>query len=184
MDSALFRKYIQPLKPIPTGVTPILQPCGSIKGILFDIYGTLFISESGDIDMMVQKSDRNSQLQRLLEKHEIRMTPEELIGKFVSLVKEKHRERIASGVDFPEIEQDCIWMEALGIDEIDSARNFALEFEMIVNSVYPMPNVSPTLSTLKKMGIYLGLISNAQFYTRYLFDWFPCSIRDLVHLQD
>ncbi len=54
------------------------------------------------------------------------------------------------------------------------------EFELIVNPVYPMPNLKEVLIELKSRHITLGIISNAQFFTPYLFDWFLES--DLKHL--
>ncbi|MDI6688302.1 MAG: HAD hydrolase-like protein, partial [Desulfobacterales bacterium] len=52
-----------------------------------------------------------------------------------------------------------------------TARKFAAMFEMIINPVYPMPNLKEMLFACKKSQILLGIISNAQFYTPCLFDW-------------
>jgi len=71
-------------------------------------------------------------------------------------------------------------MSVIGDDNPERARVFALEFELIVNPVYPMPNLKQVLRELKNRHIILGIISNAQFFTPYLFDWFLKS--DLKHL--
>jgi len=76
------------------------------------------------------------------------------------------------GRDFPEVEIDRIWMRVLKKKEISTVRAFAVEFELIVNPVYPMPHLEKMLSVCKKQNIVMGIISNAQFYTPYLFDWF------------
>ena len=169
MDKAVYEKYIQPLEPIPTGVRPDLYLDGRIKVVLFDIYGTLLISESGGVHMLSGKTDKALELKLLLDKSHISISPEQLIRSFTEAITKKHQRLRASGVDYPEIEQDRIWMEVLEIENLEVGRNFALEFELIVNPVYPMPNLTPTLGTLKKMGIHLGIISNAQFYTEDVF---------------
>ena len=75
-------------------------------------------------------------------------------------------------VSSPEIEIDKIWMRVIGADNLQIARAFALEFELIVNPVYPMPHLKQVLRELKNRRIIVGIISNAQFFTPYLFDWF------------
>jgi putative hydrolase of the HAD superfamily len=48
-----------------------------------------------------------------------------------------------------------------------------------------MPNLEKMLSACKKSKILLGIISNAQFYTPYLFEWFlDSNLRDLGFHQD
>jgi putative hydrolase of the HAD superfamily len=60
----------------------------------------------------------------------------------------------------------------LNWDSRQKARQFAVEFELIANPVYPMPGLSETLRALKSAPLALGLISNAQFFTPQLFQWF------------
>ncbi len=45
------------LKPIPTLLKPFVRKDASIKAFLFDVYGTLLISASGDIDESVLSTD-------------------------------------------------------------------------------------------------------------------------------
>jgi putative hydrolase of the HAD superfamily len=63
-------------------------------------------------------------------------------------------------------------MKVLQKDDTDIVRQFAVEFELIVNSVYPMPKLEKMLSACRHQNILMGVISNAQFYTPYLFKWF------------
>jgi putative hydrolase of the HAD superfamily len=51
-------------------------------------------------------------------------------------------------------------------------REFALRYELAVNPVFPKPGVPELLTKIKKSGIILGLISNAQFFTPLLFEAF------------
>ena len=43
------RKLSAPLEPIPTGTALRLEPLDDVETVLFDIYGTLLISGSGDV---------------------------------------------------------------------------------------------------------------------------------------
>jgi len=52
------------------------------------------------------------------------------------------------------------------------ARAFALEYEALVNPAWPMPGLRTALSDLRRAGILLGILSNAQFYTPSLFECF------------
>ena len=63
-------------------------------------------------------------------------------------------------------------MQALDNKNLDPVRMFADEFESLVNPVYPMPHLSKLLLACKAGNILMGIISNAQFYTPFLFERF------------
>jgi putative hydrolase of the HAD superfamily len=84
------------------------------------------------------------------------------------------------GVDYPEIEVDKIWMQVLESYDIYSARRFAVEFEFLVNPVYPMPHAKSMLDACSEHSIQMGIISNAQFFTPMLFDIFFKSSGELI----
>jgi putative hydrolase of the HAD superfamily len=50
-------------------------------------------------------------------------------------------------------------------------RRFAVEYELIRNPIYPMPGLKQVLHTLRRRGMLMGIISNAQFYTPPLLEW-------------
>jgi len=54
-----------PMKPKPTGVSERLLPLIEIRVVLFDIYGTLFISGSGDIGVASKTSNQKALAQAL-----------------------------------------------------------------------------------------------------------------------
>jgi putative hydrolase of the HAD superfamily len=59
-------------------------------------------------------------------------------------------------------------------------KELALRYELAVNPVFPMPGARETLEVLRKRGLRLGLISNAQFFTPLLFrDFFDDSPEEL-----
>jgi putative hydrolase of the HAD superfamily len=166
------QKYIRPLKPIATSLTPAGALTDDIRCVLFDIYGTLFISGSGDISLAKQNSPQLAELRSLLAKYEIHKTPRAVLDEFHGAINARHKELRNKGIDYPEVKIDRIWQQVLQADDQNIARQFALEFELISNPVYPMPNLAELLSTGRQQDILMGIISNAQFYTPYLFNLF------------
>jgi putative hydrolase of the HAD superfamily len=172
MFKKLMSDYITPLSPIPTDQKPSLSLHNPVRAILFDIYGTLFISKAGDISLSKKEMEISSALNKLLVKYTVKQSFEELMGHFYRSIENTHENLKKTGIDFPEVRIDRIWMDLLKSKDITTARQFALEYEMIVNPVWPMPDLTEVLKTLKNRNIHMGIISNAQFFTPYLFDLF------------
>ena len=168
----MFEKYLIPLSPLVTPLNQSGKLDNKIKCILFDVYGTLFISDSGDICFTKKVVQETYKIEHLLERFKIKMNAKTLLTNFFNTVEKQHEELRQKGIDYPEIEIDEIWMRVIGSDNRERARAFALEFELIVNPAYPMPHLKEVLKELKNRHIVLGIISNAQFFTPYLFDWF------------
>jgi len=168
----LLSKYIKPIFPRPSSFHRSGKLEDKIRCILFDIYGTLLVSSSGDIGIAKRESYTSEKLENLLNKFGIQQTPSDILKRFFATIDDAHQTLKEKGVDFPEVEIDRIWMRVLEIDDLDRVRAFAMEFELIVNAVYPMPNFEKTLSACKDLDVLMGIISNAQFYTPYLFKWF------------
>ncbi len=172
MNKDLISKYITPLSPLPTSLNQSGNLKENIKCLLFDVYGTLFISGSGDIGIAKKNLRETEKLDQLLVKFKINKNSGAILKDFFACIEKKHKELREKGVDFPEVEIDRIWMKVLKNNNMDTVREFALLFELIVNPVYPMPHLKELLSACKKRKIPTGIISNAQFYTPYLFNWF------------
>jgi len=164
--------HIKPLSPLPTDLSPGGKLEEKIQCILFDVYGTLFISGSGDISIARKQSQQTRNIEILLDKYQIYKNRKTILNEFFLAVESEHERLKKKGIDFPEIEIDQIWKRVLEIADLDTVRSFAVEFELIVNPVYPMPNLERMLSTCKDSNVVMGIISNAQFFTPYLFDWF------------
>jgi putative hydrolase of the HAD superfamily len=143
-----------------------------IQCVLFDIYGTLFISGSGDISLAKKTSPETRKLQRLVQKFNIRKTPRDLIEELFRAIEDEHRRLRNDGIDYPEIKIDQIWKQILETDDLDSVRRFAVEYELIANPVFPMPDLDKALTACREQNLTMGLISNAQFFTPLLFEWF------------
>jgi len=166
------RHHIIPLSPLPTSLNASGKLEERIQCILFDVYGTLFISGSGDISLARQQARHIQKLNNLLSRYQIKKKPQIVLDDFFTAINIEHKRLSKTGVDFPEVEIDRIWAHVLEIEELDAVRAFAVEFELMVNPVYPMPNLESMLSSLKKINVLMGIISNAQFFTPYLFNWF------------
>jgi putative hydrolase of the HAD superfamily len=168
----LISEYRQPLSPLPTSMRPggrLEQP---VQCVLFDIYGTLFISGSGDISVAQKMSPADRNLQHLVQKFNIRKTPRDLTEELFRAIEDEHRQLRDDGIDYPEIKIDQIWKQILENDDLDYVRRFAIEYELIVNPVFPMPNLDKILTACREQNLTMGLISNAQFFTPLLFEWF------------
>lgn len=167
-----FSKYLAPLSPIATGLEAGGQLAGPVSCVMFDIYGTLFISGSGDIGTARKRLRELKRLDALITEYGIAETPDTLLDAYFVAIEKTHKRLKQSGVDYPEVEIDRIWQEVLDTDGIETIRRFATEFELIVNPVYPMPHLAELLSGCREKKLVMGIVSNAQFFTAYLFQWF------------
>jgi len=165
-------KYIIPFSPILTSLGRRGEPCKKIRVILFDLYGTLFISEAGDIGLAGGKSQKELKVAELLEEFGIKKSPEKISQHLSEKIHSTHAQLKEEGVDFPEVKIDLLWMDILNIHDAKTARKFAACYELIINQVYPMPHAEELLLACKDSAISTGIISNAQFYTPWLFNWF------------
>lgn len=172
LNKETLSKYITPLSPIPTDLRQSGKLHQKIKCLLFDIYGTLFVSGSGDIRIAKKETQNLPEIEKLLKKYRINKTPHAILDDLFNRIDIKHAELRKKGIDFPEIEIDQIWTEILENSNLDGVRKFATEFELLTNPIYPMPHLSEMIATFNARKMLMGLISNAQFYTPYLFEWF------------
>jgi putative hydrolase of the HAD superfamily len=168
----IISEYITPVSPVPTSLMSRGKLDGKIQGILFDVYGTLFISRSGDISMAKKNSPQTEKLEKLLQDFGIKKDHQFVLNRFYIAIENQHERLKEQGVDFPEVEIDQIWMEVLENDNLETVREFAVTYELIANPVYPMPNLKTLLSVCRDSNVVMGIISNAQFFTPYLFNWF------------
>ena len=186
---SIIKKYSQKMEPVYTGVKAKYSPLEGIKAVLFDIYGTLFISEAGDISHAEVYEKKNngkdkterSIFQKTFEDAGIDTSDfntalyPELHDFYVSEIKKEHKKLISSGIKHPEVVITEIWERILKNltdrhfteDEIFTT---ASVYESLSNRTYPMPEAENVLAGLKRREVILGIISNAQFYTPLMFN--------------
>jgi len=166
---------------VPKKNTPALR---GIRAVLFDLYGTLFISAAGEISAGTAEENTPLFCDEIKEMNEY----------FRQAVRFHHNKAKAEGIAWPEVRAEEIWAAYKGkipeawilpqrlranSEKIGkraalrcAGRELALRFELACNPVYPMPNAEQMLRKLAQDGIILGIISNAQFYTPLLFNAF------------
>ena len=174
----------EPLQPLTTGVKPRFKKEEGIKAVLFDIYGTLLISSSGDIDL-TEMSDKN--LKQAFNAAGIHIVDGgedpviNILKDFEYTIHICHEASKMNKVPFPEIDILSIWKIVLiharrkGLVNFSEDADIVLStcvFEFLSNKVYPMPGLKDTVRALRRKDLPLGIVSNAQFYTPVLMNYF------------
>jgi putative hydrolase of the HAD superfamily len=171
-----------PMAPIPTGTEPRINKLDHVKAVIFDVYGTLFVSGSGDVGTAAAKNTAEALTRALVVSgFEGELEQAGLIGRELlkTEILEWHRAGHEAGTDCPEVEITKVWKriidalrntEALTTPDVDldQIRRLALEYECRVNPVFPMPGALETMEQIQERGRVLGIVSNAQFYTPLL----------------
>ena len=169
---AICERHIRPLAPIPTGVSPDLSKIHRFSAMLFDVYGTLLISQAGDIGFNLEPTKRVDDLRNMLRRYGINQTPGRLADALHRSIERTHDISRRRGIDYPEVDIVQVWQQVLGLNDMNWVKDFALEYELIINPVYPMPGLEHLLLACQKRKMPMGIISNAQFYTVDLLQMF------------
>ncbi len=178
-----FLKQLQPIAVRPTDAVANYRKDETIKSVIFDIYGTLLISASGDI---MQDSYDASMFSRALRGagYAIKVPEQKLMAihpLFEQQVLKGKKQAREHGTPFPELDLVDIWgktlaqAEAIGLIAVSDEANtrlFTILFELSSNQVWPMPRMKETLAILKQKEYPLGIVSNAQFYTPIIMNYF------------
>jgi putative hydrolase of the HAD superfamily len=173
---AIIRRHSCPLEPIATQVAPVLGTLPGLRAVLFDVYGTLLVSASGDIDA-TEGRDKAQAFAATVAAARLGLQLDGTAGVhcLAQAIRRTHEQAQDQGVEYPEVDIREIWQGVLarwrregllGVDPntVDVER-IALEYELRVNPVWPMPSALACLRQLRENGLVLGLVSNAQFFT-------------------
>ncbi len=168
------------MSPIATDVVPQLNPLVDVQAVVFDVYGTLVISGSGDVGS-ADKADRGSHIEDALGAvglHEfdaarpsIEMLHAE-IGRLNDARRSDHCPK-------PEVDIVEAWrfvLERCGIDthgRTEQTVRLAAQYEARANPTWPMPGSVELLNAVNALGIPMGIVSNAQTFT-------PPLVQDLL----
>lgn len=177
--SSFIQTHSRPLTPTPTGLAPHLPRLGGLRAVVFDIYGTLVISASGDIGL-TDASQKEEALRDILHELQFPPLPEEpaLTTRFVELIQASHEASRIKGIDHPEVEVRELWTSLLAEalpatpSTPEQIESLAVAYELATNPVWPMPGAAEILTQLRAAHLPLGIVSNAQFYTPLLFEAF------------
>lgn len=170
------------LASIPTGMALKIAYDPAIKCVLFDIYGTLVISASGDIDQAEVKTEY---LQYAFDRADIAIKLPQgsgereallsfVVEELVNAIKACHQDEIKRGNAFPEVDILEIWNQVLhpyinsgeiSLPDSEQIKTMAFVFELLSNKLAAMPAMQKTIRRFQDTGMPLGIVSNAQFYT-------------------
>ncbi len=168
------RRLSSPLLPQPTSLEPSPPPMEGVRAVLFDIYGTLFVSASGDIGPADRGGRDEAAFRAALEAAggDAGRLPPGFSGsrRYREVIAAHHAAARARGVEWPEVEILEVWEEVLSAAgmAVDLPR-LAVEYECRTNPVWPMPGLLEVVREVVGHGLLVGIVSNAQFYTPLLF---------------
>jgi putative hydrolase of the HAD superfamily len=174
-----------PLEPIPTGLSASCLPVDDIQAVLFDVYGTLFISGVGEIGIH-EPIDSHNAFHAALRVAGFQLNDSALDRIHPDLlrvqIQQTHEELKGQGIDYPEVDYVEEWQKMIqslleqelisGEINQEKLQLAAVEYEFRVNPLWPMPKLHEILASIKHSNRVLGIISNAQFFTPLLFDAF------------
>lgn len=167
-----------PLDPLPAKLAPRIERIGGLRAVLFDVYGTLLVSGAGK-NPADNRAAQAAALRKALAAVGGKMcapAAREGIRLFNAMIAREHAGLKRSGTRHPEVDIMALWKKVLAelrsraLIKLDlgeeSAALVAVEYENRVNPVWPMPGAVKILAELSARGFLLGIVSNAQFYTR------------------
>lgn len=178
---------LSPLWTIPTSVTVNIDTSKKYKAFIFDIYGTLLISASGDI------THAHASARHIFDAFwecgiscgddfTMITVAEEFILAVREEIQSVHEKEKASGNEYPEVVIEEIVDVVLkkfvsdrklvepsgGID----LKKLLFIYECKSNTVWPMPGMKEVVEKIHTSGKKLGIVSNAQYYTPLIVNHF------------
>lgn len=183
----IIRANCGPLEPVTTGVMPVIDRL-DVRAVMFDIYGTLLISASGDITTG-HVAEKGKAFTEAFAACCVGLVSHGDIGPKIltEQIAADHARARKSGIKFPEVDIIEMWRRTVaslietnritdpsktvaepggpaGISE-QLLNRLALHYELRVNPVWTMPHARQCLEALQAAGLTLGIISNAQSLT-------------------
>lgn len=168
----------RPMEPEPTGIRESICDLEDIRCVLFDVYGTILISGTGEVGT-VSESNIGTFLNEALNAAGFEVMDASAGDRGAALLRQEilsdHERKRADGIEYPEVDIRDIWKTVMDRMTMDGAignpnshegiTRLALEYECRVNPVWPMPGLEGALAELRSRDMVLGIVSNAQFYT-------------------
>ena len=174
---------LEPLDAIATDADTLISKFDA-KAVIFDIYGTLLISASGDVDQaeyngqMVRKALLASSFNILKDNNKAYDT---LFEQFKTCLDQHLTKGREEGRPHPEVDIISVWNNTLAWAEeqgiIESTPEsdvylYTFVFELQTNKVWPMPELKEVIKGIQLKNLPLGIVSNAQFYTPVIMNFF------------
>jgi len=176
----LIRRHSRPLAPRPTGQPPHLPKQQGLRAVLFDIYGTLFVSASGEVGTDDDGEHRDTLTEALAAVGiptggiAVAGDGDRAEAPLKETILAHHDRARAEGIDCPEVDIVAVWRDvllALGLDAgtlagVDLAR-LAVEYEVranpVCNAQFFTVELFPAL--LSQTAAEIGFDEELQFYS-------------------
>jgi putative hydrolase of the HAD superfamily len=169
-------RHRSPLKPIPTDIKSKLVEIPAIRAVIFDIYGTLVVSGSGDVGS-ADVSQSTDHICGALKACELSLDSSSIptLESLKQLISETNLAARNEDCPKPEVDILDIWRRLLIqhefseiADDISKVVRIATAYEARANPTWPMPGAAELLAGLKASDKVLGIVSNAQIFTPVL----------------
>ena len=141
-----------------SALKPALPRKNICRAVIFDIYGTLLISSHGGVQRDVMADPILRDVLR-----DFGYTPP--TSPSDELYRAVQRHHLAAGVPYPEIDLRRLWREILNLPEGSDTSEMVEALEAAWHPTHPMPGAAATIGAISRLGISLGLLSNAQSNT-------------------
>lgn len=175
------------LEPIATDVAARYNYAPDIKAVVFDIYGTLLISASGDVD---ESSMLTTSIKKAL--HAAQIVPKEngckaedvywkILDMHTKSIKSEQERLRSKDRPYPEVDILNVCKNTLDkardeglllFNNGTDCRKVVFIFELLSNPVSEMPGLKNTIGEFHRRGTPLGIVSNAQFYTPFILNYY------------
>lgn len=182
----IFETYHRPVAPEPA-IRPFpLYQLDGVEKVVFDVYGTLFVSAAGEPSAVLQKPAKsittNAAFRRALS--DAGFEANDALVDFVATAFRteieqfhfKHSGGAKRPHDRAEVDIRRIWESVIdkagqaglvyhSIAADEEIESLAARYECLANPVSMMPGAAEILEKLNNHGLELGIVSNAQFFT-------------------
>jgi putative hydrolase of the HAD superfamily len=163
----------RPMVPTPTDVQPQLARIPGVRAVIFDVYGTLLISGSGDVGS-ADETDHEEFIGAAIKAAggptgTASIPTSDQLHTQIRLTNQSNQ---SESCPKPEVDIVAVWRAVVrqsGISEFadDTAGivRLAAEYESRANPTWPMPGARTVLARLAEQDPALGIVSNAQVFT-------------------
>lgn len=177
----------RPLEPVPVALPERFARIAHAplprapRALLCDVYGTLFISASGEVGSATAEGPgRDRRFLTAFERASGITPPDDaapiMERAYYDAIRASHARSRERGVPHPEVDIIAVWRRVLeALDEAGhepapvDVETLAVAWETVANPVWPMPGAGRLIEQLRARGVPLGIVSNAQFYTPLIF---------------
>ncbi|MEM8666603.1 MAG: HAD family hydrolase [Planctomycetota bacterium] len=158
----------QPMNQQTTSVEPQLSRLTGIRAVIFDVYGTLVISGSGDVGS-VDATPHDQALGSALEAVGLPTSGGITVENLHRQIAALNAARKNAQCPKPEVDIVEAWRMTLSDAQvecpIETVVRLACQYEARANPTWPMPGAAELLDSLRAAKTPSGIVSNAQIFT-------------------